>query len=209
MQTPSTSETERLLRSAQDGNASAVQQLMATHRDHLKHLVQIRLDRRLAARVDASDVVQDAMADAMRRMPDYLEGGDLPFYPWIRQITLDRIARLCRTHLGTEKRNVSKEEPVNFEWNDDSVVQLANRFAAKVATPSAQAMRTEMHALTRTALTSLSGDDQDLLAMKYLEQLTLREIASALQLSEAAVKSRHLRALGRLSQAMKRLGVES
>jgi RNA polymerase sigma-70 factor (ECF subfamily) len=78
-------DTEDLLRRAAAGEGAAREQLLARHRDRLRHVVAMRLDRRLAARVDPSDVIQEAMADAAGKLPEYLRQRPLPFYPWPRQ----------------------------------------------------------------------------------------------------------------------------
>ena len=56
------------------------------YRDRLRRLVAVRLDPRLAARADASDVVQEALADAARKLDGYLRDRPIPFYPWLRQL---------------------------------------------------------------------------------------------------------------------------
>jgi len=55
-----------LLRAAGDGDDAAGQRLLAKHRSRLRQMVAIYLDRRLSARVDPSDVVQEALADAVQ-----------------------------------------------------------------------------------------------------------------------------------------------
>jgi RNA polymerase sigma-70 factor (ECF subfamily) len=42
-------------------------------------MVAVRFDRRLAARIDPSDVVQESRLDAVQRLPDYLRERPLPF----------------------------------------------------------------------------------------------------------------------------------
>ena len=92
-------ETEDLLRRAAAGEGAAREQLLARHRDRLRHVVAMRLDRRLAPRVDPSDVVQETLAEAARRLTDYLRQRPLPFYPWLRQIAWDRLIELHRQHI--------------------------------------------------------------------------------------------------------------
>lgn len=86
-------DTELLLASAAQGNTAACQALLARHRQRLRQVVALRLDRRLAARVDASDVVQEALAEAAQKLPEYLDRRPLPFYPWLRQLALERLAQ--------------------------------------------------------------------------------------------------------------------
>src|SRR5262245_41688537 len=102
-------DTERLLTLAADGDPAARERLLGKHRDRLVRAVARRLDRRMAARVDASDVVQDALADADRKLPGYLRDRPLPFYPWLRSLALERLLRQRRRHVGARMRSVERE----------------------------------------------------------------------------------------------------
>src|SRR5688572_586803 len=128
--------TENLLSQARDGQAEAVQQLFAHHRGRLKRMVTLRLDPRLAARIDPSDVVQDALIDATRKLTDYLHTRPIDFYPWLRQIAVERLIDLHRRHVRAARRSVSREEPLHVSLNNSSAMALASRFAASGANPS-------------------------------------------------------------------------
>src|SRR5688500_54627 len=103
--------TETLLSHAQDGQAEAVQQLFARHRRRLKRMVALRMDPRLAARIDPSDVVQEALIDATRKLAGYLKKRPIAFYPWLRQIACERLIDLHRKHVRAARRSVRREEP--------------------------------------------------------------------------------------------------
>src|SRR5436305_6210120 len=102
--------TEELLARAGAGDAAARNQLFDAHRARLRALVALRLPRRLSARVDPSDVVQEALADADGRLADYLARRPLPYYLWLRDISLERLNDLQRRH-GAQKRSFRREEP--------------------------------------------------------------------------------------------------
>ncbi len=74
-------DTDHLLRNAAAGDTAAIERLLERHRERLRRMIALRLDDRLAARVDASDVVQEALADAARKLADYARDRPLPFYP--------------------------------------------------------------------------------------------------------------------------------
>jgi RNA polymerase sigma-70 factor (ECF subfamily) len=76
-------QTRRLLERAQAGDAGAAEQLLARHRPLLRQVVALRLDVRLRARVDPSDMVQEAQLDAFR-LADYLRRRPMPFRLWPR-----------------------------------------------------------------------------------------------------------------------------
>ena len=119
-------DTDELLAKAGEGDSKARETLLARHRDRLKKVVQLRMDKRLAARVDASDVVQDSLFDATRELPTYLRERPLPFYPWLRQVTLDRLKKVHRFHIQTQRRAVDRELPA--ERQDPSGEMLVDFF---------------------------------------------------------------------------------
>jgi RNA polymerase sigma-70 factor, ECF subfamily len=80
-------ETDRLLRDAARGDQAALRSLLERHRVRLRRMVALRLDSRLSARVDASDVVQEALLDAARKLAEYERERPLPFYPWLHRLT--------------------------------------------------------------------------------------------------------------------------
>ena len=96
---PDSEETQKLLREAGEGDAQAINQLMDRHRNSLRQMVRMRLDRALAQRVDASDVVQDVLLEASRRLDDYIRSGsNMPFHLWLRQLAKDRVIDMHRRH---------------------------------------------------------------------------------------------------------------
>src|SRR5262245_16701808 len=65
-------DTDELLDRSAAGDGAARQSLLERHRPRLTRMVAVRLDRRLAARLDPSDVVQEALAEAAARLSAYL-----------------------------------------------------------------------------------------------------------------------------------------
>src|SRR5262245_11737749 len=129
MPTSPGSDTDELLDLAASGDSAARQRLLTKHRDRLRKMVAYHLDRRLAARVDPSDVVQEALAKAAVELSDYLMRRPVPFYPWLRQLAWDRLIDLHRKHVIADRRSVRREEPGLFELPDESAVELASRLA--------------------------------------------------------------------------------
>jgi RNA polymerase sigma-70 factor, ECF subfamily len=201
---PSDNETEQLLDQADAGDVAAVNQLLAGHRSRLRAMVGLRLDPRLAARIDPSDVVQEALLEAHRRMGDYLRDRPLPFYPWLRKLAWERLVHLHQKHLFSEKRSVGREVMFSALLSDDSVVILTHRLIAGDATPQHQVLQAEMHERVRTALGELAETDREVLILRFMEQLSVEEIGAVLGLSESAVKMRNLRALKRLRSSLGR-----
>jgi RNA polymerase sigma-70 factor (ECF subfamily) len=195
-------DTEDLLRRAAAGEGAARERLLARHRDRLRYVVAMRLDRRLAARVDPSDVIQEAMADAAGKLPEYLIRRPLPFYPWLRQLALERLIVMHRRHIHAEKRSVTREECQPLPLTDESTLQLADRLLAPGSTPVGRLLRDELQRRVQEALALLDPRDREVLVLRHLEQLSTRETAAVMNITEGAVKTRHLRALRRFRSLM-------
>src|SRR4051794_39499423 len=193
--------TQALIDRAQGGDGAARQQLLDRYRDYLRRMVAVRLDRRLAARVDASDVVQETLVEAARRLDDYLRERPIPFYGWLRQLAGERIVDAHRRHVTTQRRSVTLEHR-ELELPDASADQLVRRLFAADTSPSNRMIRQERHERLKGALASLPQRDREVLVMRHLEQLSTSEIAAMLEISEPAVKSRLLRALIRMREQM-------
>ena len=188
------SESNLLLRRAADGDGQARAELLARCRGRLRRMVAMRLDKRLAARLDPSDVVQETMKDAHGRMSEYFADPQLSFYPWLRRIAWDRLADVYRTHVVAEKRSVLREHPWTPNLNDESVAELAHSLVTSSIGPSQRAVDVEMQLRAAAALRELKLSDREILVLRYLEQLGVEEIAAVLGISQTAVTSRHLRA---------------
>jgi RNA polymerase sigma-70 factor (ECF subfamily) len=190
-------DTEELLKRVACGERAAEGQLLERHRARLRDMIALRFDRRLRPRIDPSDVLQDALAEAARKLVDYARNRPLPFYPWLRQLALERLMQMHRWHIRTRKRSIAREE-MGLPLPDESAFQLADRLAAHGSSPSAGLHRIEQRDRVRTALSRLDERDREVLVLRYLEHLSTREIAAVLGLAEAGVKTRQLRALRRL-----------
>jgi RNA polymerase sigma-70 factor (ECF subfamily) len=195
-----------LVERAGRGDDAAWHQLLIQHRDRLRRMVAAHLDRRVATRVDPSDIVQEALFDAHRDLSDYLRRRPLPLYPWLRQLTWERLLKWHRAHIAVQKRSVGREEARDLTFSEESAVQLSHRLIAAGTSPSRCLIREELRQRVRAALEAASPRDREILVMRHLEEMSAAEIAAALGITERAAKARHTRALERLRGA---LGEES
>lgn len=177
--------------------ASDWSQELETLRPRLRRMVELRLDKRIRRRVDPSDVIQEAMVEAMRRRDEFSQQSTMPLYLWIRLLAIDRLIMLHRRHLGAKARDVGREIALDGAPGATSAV-LAGELAGQLAGPSEAAIRAERQAAIFAALESMESIDREILALVHFEQMTMSESAQALGITLAAVKKRHVRALKRL-----------
>jgi RNA polymerase sigma-70 factor (ECF subfamily) len=198
---PDARDTQQLLEAARAGDAGATDALWERHRAAVHKLVAMRLDRGVQARVDVSDVVQDTLVEANRRIGSYLEkNGELPFHLWLRQIANDRMIDAHRRHRQAGRRSVDQERHLGaVEFSDQSALDLAGQLRDhRELTPAAALLRGELAEQFRAALAKMEDADREIIEMRHVECLTNQECAQSLGLSEPAAGMRYLRALRRM-----------
>lgn len=194
-------ETMRLLERARQGDQAALDELLQQHRPFLRRLVELRLDPKLRARIDPSDVVQEAQLEAAVRLHNYLDKPAIPFRLWLRRLAVDQLLMARRRHLR-DKRSVAREEPL-----DDSSFALTCQLVDAAATPSQRLAREELADKVRGAVGRLAQDDCDVLMMRTYEGLSFEEVACLLGIQPAAARQRHGRAILRLHKLLAEEGI--
>ena len=191
---PEEAETLRLLEEVRAGDRRALDRLLTGHRAYLRTAVELRVDRRLRARLDPSDVVQEAQLEAARRIDDYLRRQPMPFHLWLRQTAYQNLLRLRRQHVEADCRSVTRELPLP----DGSSATLARQLLGAGPTPSEQAGEEELARRLRQAVAELPETDREILLMRNFEGLSNQEVAQVLGLEPATASRRYGRAILRL-----------
>ena len=100
---------DALLELAAGGDRVATSQLLAGQGEHLAQFVSGRIDRRLGARIDVGDIVQEILIEASGKLPAYLHDRPVPFPVWLQSLAIDHLKLNYRTHIRTQKRSISRE----------------------------------------------------------------------------------------------------
>ena len=194
----------RLLDSLRGGDQQALATLFSQHRERLRRMVEFRLDARLRGRVSTSDVLQEAYIDALKRLPHYpsAEAEDVPFFIWLRTVTIQRLIQVHRQHLGAAVRDASKEVSLG---PIEASSQMMAEFIQDMTSPSLAAQRGEIMAQLRQGLDQLDPIDREILALRHFEDLSNHEVAALLGIKSAAASKRYVRALERLKDVLEQL----
>ncbi len=200
---PEPDQTQRLIAAAQEGDGQAVNRLLQRHREAVRRMISLRMDRQLRPRVDASDIVQEVLVDASRRMAEYLRDPAMPFHLWLRQMAQDRLIDAHRRHRVAARRSVDREQRlVAGPRLDRTTLNLAAALCDDQRTPASAAEWNELQVLFQSALDQLDEKDREVVIMRHFEKLSNSEVAAALDLSPPAASMRYLRAVRRLRKIL-------
>ena len=183
-------ERQAALDRARRGDVQAFGELLESYRPYVRVLVRGFHDERLRARLDGSDLIQDALLEAHRCFAQFRGAAVAELTAWLRQIVLRTAGRTLRGHLGTDRRDAGRERAAG----------AAAECAADGSTPSAQAIRHEQAARMAEALARLPDDMQQVLLGRHTDDLSYAVLAERLGRSEAAVRVLYTRALRRLRE---------
>src|SRR4051812_5055289 len=190
---------EVLLSRARAGDPQALADLFDGYKARLRHMVRLRLDRRLAGRLDASDVLQEAYLEADRRFADSPRAPAVPVFLWLRLVPGQKLTDLHRHHLGAKMRDAGMEVALHRgALPQASSVSLAELLLGRLTSPTRAAQRAEMQRRLQEALNRMDPVDREVLVMRHFEELSNAETAQVLGLEKTAASNRYIRALKRL-----------
>ena len=191
--------TLMLLDRVRGGDADAVNGLLERHRAAIRRMIDQRMDRVIERRVDASDIVQDVMIEANRRLGEYLANPTMPFRLWLRHMARDRLIDAHRRHRVAASRSLDREVPLVAAGDGEhSRGDVVERIADRELTPAAAATWNELERRFAAAVERLDDADRQIVLLKHFEHLSTAEAAEAIGLSKPAAGMRYLRAMRRL-----------
>ena len=154
-------------------------------RSYLLLLAQMKLDRKLRGKLDASDVVQQTLLEAHQALESFRGGNSAAQAAWLRQVLARNLANAVR-ELTRAKRDVRKERSLHADL-EASASKLENWLAAEQSSPSQKAERQEGSLRLAEALTRLPESQRDAVVLRHFQALSLAEIAERLECTTAAV----------------------
>jgi RNA polymerase sigma-70 factor (ECF subfamily) len=174
----------QLLEQALQGDRGALGRLLETQRKELHRQAEHQLEGRIAARIDASDVIQQTFLEAYRSFAQFAGQDPRELVAWLRSILDHKVALAIRDHTLLQKRNVGRERSM-----DDSrggLTPLKHELDAGLSTPSQKAMRGEEAERLSQALTALPDDQREAVRLRHLEGWAVADIAARLGRTPAA-----------------------
>jgi RNA polymerase sigma-70 factor (ECF subfamily) len=190
---------DELLTRARRRDGDAIGTLLTSQHNLVVCVISARLDRRIKARIDVDDVVQEVWLEAVSRFAEYAKDPRMSFRDWLQHVALDCVSRCHRRHIRTKKRSVCVE--VHFGWqpkHEDVFNRLSSAGQSERSTQDEEGLLQRIGRLVK----SLPASDQDLLRMRIIEEIPVRQVAMILQMTEAAVRLKQFRILRRLHRCL-------
>ncbi len=131
---------------------------------------------------DAFDVLQDAYIKAFNSLDQLTDPSG--FIPWFNKITANK----CRDFLRS-KKNVIMFSDMEYDNGEDSF-ELEFEDESTAFQPEERADYSDTKRLVAEMLDNLPADQKMVLLMYYVQDMSIKEIAEALDISENTVKSR-------------------
>lgn len=170
------------------------------HRAYLHLLARLQLDPALQAKLDASDVVQQTLVQAVQAMGQYRGTTEAELQAWLRRILANLLAN-ARRDFGRDKRDVARERSIEAALEQSSA-RMASWLAADQSSPSQQAQRGEQLLRLAEALGALPEAQAEAVTLFHLRDCPLEEVARRLDRSPAAVAGLIKRGLKTLREHM-------
>jgi RNA polymerase sigma-70 factor, ECF subfamily len=191
-----------VLERAKKGDASCVGELLSVYREYLLGIAVARLDPRIRARCNPSDVVQETLLEAFRDFHQFRGGLEREFLAWIRQILANNLARMVELHLLTDKRDMRRERSLDMslDANGSRLERRDHWFTDGGTSPSSALNQKEQLQTTLERISKLPSHYRDVLLLRHIEELSFEEVAERLGKSSGAVRMIWLRALEQLRQ---------
>ena len=155
------------------------------YRAYLHLLARMQIDRRLRAKVDASDIVQQTLVQAIEGWTEFRGRTDAELAAWLRQILAHNLANTFRD-LGRQKRDVRREQSIHAALEQSSA-RLESWLAADQPSPSQQAIASEQAVQLADALANLPEAQREALTLHHLSGWTIEQVGQHLGRSPAAV----------------------
>ncbi len=192
-----------LIKRVIERDLDALAELFSKYHDRLWRTVQFRMDSRLRGRVDPDDILQEAWLDCVKRVDSFLKDASRSIFVWFRLVVSQTLVDVHRRHVGAQKRSAANEFSIERGWSAESTsMSLSFHLLGHLTSPSQAMVRQELSLQLEQALSGMNEIDREVLALRHFEELTNRETAQIIGISEQAASVRYMKALGRLKHVM-------
>jgi RNA polymerase sigma-70 factor, ECF subfamily len=193
---------EMLLSLAKAGSGAALSRLLDRYRGALEVQARLQLGRRLRAKLDIDDLMQELSLEAHRDIAQFRGRSEGEFVCWLRKVFSTILSNQVRRYLGTRRRDLRRERRFVNRSDDTSWAVVDRNLLAPQSSPSQQAVRRERAELLAAAMERLPLAYREVILLRNIEGLSFADVAARMGRTEDSVKNIWLRALNRLRRML-------
>lgn len=169
-----------IIKRAQNGNPEAFGLLYDHYHEQIYRFIYLKTNQK----EDAEDLTHQVFLQAFRKIKDYKDYG-FPFSSWLYRIARNEVIDFYRS----KKNSVSLEDISNIlKIEDDKKNDLDFKIQLEEV---------------KKAILRLKPEYQDVIIMRFIDDLSIKEVAKILDKSEGAVKLIQHRAIIALKKILK------
>ena len=197
---------DTLLKLAAGGSVHALKNLLEAIRSPLLRYVNGHFDRRVSARIDVDDIVQDILLYVTNHLAELDQPCPIPFKARLKQIALEHLGMIRRAHVKAARRSVCRESSRLIENEKSNGASEFGHADDAQFSPQANCEREEEAHRIRQLLERLPERDKILIQRKFFEGRSTELIARELETSEPAVRMHVIRMIRRIRLLIRERG---
>lgn len=159
--------------------------IVAKYEPYLRMLARTQMRQAYQARIGASDMVQQAMLQAVQGLDGFRGQTEAEFRGWLRQILARHLCHLDRD-LHRDKRDIRREQSIEQKLAQSSM-RLEGLLAGEGPTPSQNVAIGENVLKLADAVERLPESQREAVRLHYLEGMKLSEVANQLDKTTGAI----------------------
>ena len=174
----------RLLAAAHEGLDGAASELFELYRPYLLAVANREIEPALKAKAGGSDLVQETILRAMKRMGE-MPHGEPELRAWLRTLLVRRVSALRKRYRHAQKRQVARERRLDEVDLEDYLRSIA---CPPEHTPGSQAAAKEARERVDNAIRRLSPAHRRVIRWHARDGLSYQQIADRIDRSPDAVR---------------------
>jgi RNA polymerase sigma-70 factor (ECF subfamily) len=172
--------------------------------DYLRLLARLQVGPRLQAKLDPSDIVQQALLQAHENRAQFRGRTEAEWLAWLRAILANALAAAGR-RFATGARDLNREHSLEARLEESSS-RLEVLLAADHSSPSERTVRSEQLLRLAHAMAFLPADQQRVVELHHLKGYPVAEVARLMDRSRPAVVGLLFRGLKKLRELLQEKG---
>lgn len=194
---------QKLVERMNAGDAEALATYVQSVRLQMLAFIQRRLGMGLGRKIEAEDILQEVSAEAVRALPQ-TKLSPTSAFSWLCQIAEHQIIDAHRHFFEAQKRDAGREVPLQAAAGDQERGGLIDLLVVSMTSPSKAFSRNVRELRLQVALEELLPEQQEVLRLRYVENLPTKQIAERINKTDGALRVMISRSLKQLQSKLQK-----